>query len=164
MNTNALQRAVAAPGFPAVVEARPPTPSALASLKELEAAMVRELVPIDIEACTSHHFSDGIYSRQWDQAADVLATSKTHAKENCLVLVRGECVISTGDESFHMVAPHMVKTMPGVKRAVYAVTDITILTFHPNPDNERDIKKLEDRYIIPELFPKPPGNNQEKLP
>jgi hypothetical protein len=51
-----------------------------------------------------------------------------------------------------------------VKRAVYAVTDITILTFHPNPDNERDMKKLEDRYIIPELFPKPPGNNQEKLP
>jgi hypothetical protein len=26
------------------------------------------------------------------------------------------------------------------------------------------MKKLEDRYIIPELFPKPPGNNQEKLP
>ena len=44
-------------------------------------------------------------------------------------------------------------TEPGTKRIVYAHEDTVIYTFHGNPDNETDLKRLEDRYVIPEPRP-----------
>jgi hypothetical protein len=85
--------------------------------------------------------------------------SKTHRKENFLLLVAGEALITTPDGTVRVAAPHMVLTAPGVKRAVFAVTDLVLLTIHPNPDNERDMKKLEERFIIPEVLGEIPRLN-----
>jgi hypothetical protein len=132
-----------------IKEAPPGSLEAMADLRRLQVAMSKGET-LDLDKMTSHHFSDGIYARQWNQMAGSLVVSKIHAKENFLVLLDGECFIATGDVTSHFCAPHIVKTMPGTKRAVYAITDITMITFHPNPDNERDMNKLEARYIIPE--------------
>lgn len=132
-----------------VPESHPASPEAVDKLCRLAFAMFgMEENILDLDRMTAHHFADGIYSRQWNQAQGTLAISKTHAKENFLVLLVGECLISTGNETVHLVAPFITKTMPGVKRAVYALTDITIITFHPNPDNERDVKVLEERLCF----------------
>ncbi len=137
---------------------RPSRPEAVAKLKALEVSMVAaNLPPLDIDKSTNHFFADGLYARQWTQPAGTLATSKTHAKENFLVLLTGQCAISDGEVNTVYSAPAVVKTMPGVKRAVLALTDIVIMTFHPNPDNETDMTILEDRYIIPETFPQRPA-------
>jgi hypothetical protein len=132
-----------------IKEASPSSLNAMADLRRLQVALGGGET-LDLDKMTSHHFSDGIYARQWNQMAGSLVVSKIHAMENFMVLLDGECLIATGDETSHFCAPYVVKTMPGTKRAVYAVTDITIMTFHPNPDNERNIEKLEARYIIPE--------------
>lgn len=141
-----------------IKEAFPGSLKAMADLRRLAGTMVK-FADLDGDKMTTHHFSDGIYARQYNQIAGSLVISKIHAMENFLVLLDGECLIATGDETSHFCAPHIVKTMPGTKRAVLAITDITIITFHPNPDNERDMKKLETRYIIPEA---PPGCKEEK--
>lgn len=120
---------------------------------------------MSIPDMTSHYFCDGVYARQWNQSAGVLAVSKIHAKENFLLLLSGECLISTGEDTVHISAPFITKTYPGVKRAVMAITDCTLMTFHPNPDNERDMIKLEDRFIIPEHQPGGPESpDQEDAP
>lgn len=144
-----------------VVETRPSSPEAVAQLRQLELAMHARGGTMSIPDMTSHYFCDGLYARQWAQAAGVLAVSKIHAKENFLVLLSGACVISTGEETVELVAPRIFKTLPGVKRAVLAVTDCVLMTFHPNPDNERDMIKLEDRYIIPEPAVDPRGEEQK---
>jgi len=132
-----------------VPESHPSNPEAIDKLCRLAFTMSKmEGEILDLDQMTAHHFADGIYLRQWNQVKGNLAISKTHAKENFLVLLMGECLISTGEETVHLVAPYITKTMPGVKRAVYALTDITIVTFHPNPDNGRDIKALEERLCF----------------
>jgi hypothetical protein len=70
------------------------------------------------------------------------------------MLMAGECLISDGESVTKLIAPSMVKTVPGVKRAVYAITDIILITAHPNPTNEQDPDKLEEVLVIPEEFPK----------
>lgn len=149
---NVFLPAPASKKFPTAIKNAYPAPAHLASkLKDLEGAMVTSGMPLfDIEDLTRHHFSDGIYAREWTQPAGSVVVSKIHAMENFLTLMKGECLVSDGENCVHYKAPHMVKTMPGVKRAVYALTDVTIVTFHPNPDNETDMAKLEARFIIPE--------------
>lgn len=140
----------------AIRESRPPTTRGRAMLKRLEEIIVDSAAPlIDIDDSTTHHFAAGLYARQWRQAAGTIATSKTHRLENFLVVLEGECVLTNGEDSVRVKAPYVTKTLPGVKRAVLALTDIIIMTFHPNPDDETDLEVLEDRYITPELFPRP---------
>jgi hypothetical protein len=38
---------------------------------------------------------------------------------------------------------------------VYAHEDCICLNLHANPDDERDLALLEDRYITPEALPAP---------
>jgi hypothetical protein len=143
---------------PLVIKAAVPgSLQAMADLRRLGVAMSKGPT-LDLKKMTSHHFAEGLYARQWNQMAGSLVVSKTHAQENFLVLLDGECLIATGDDTERFCAPYIVKTMPGTRRAVYAVTDITIITFHPNPDNEQDIETLEARYTIPE----PPLDSEEK--
>jgi hypothetical protein len=139
-----------------VYESHPASPEAVAALRELELAMHAQGKTMSIPDMTSHYFCDGVYARQWNQAAGVLAVSKIHAKENFLLLLSGECLISSGETTVRISAPFITKTFPGVKRAVMAITDCTLMTFHSNPDNERDMIKLEDRFIIPESLPGAP--------
>jgi hypothetical protein len=141
-----------------IKDAIPGSLKAMADLRRL-AGVMSKFADLDGDKMTTHHFSDGIYARQYNQIAGSLVISKIHAMENFLILLSGECVISTGDKTETLVAPHIVKTMPGMKRAVLAITDITMITFHPNPDNERDMSKLEARYIISEPSP---GYEEEK--
>jgi hypothetical protein len=146
-----------------VNESRPSSVEAVASLRALELSMHARGGTMSIPDMTSHYFADGLYCRQWNQAAGVLAVSKIHAKENFLLLLFGECLISTGEETVRLTAPYITKTLPGVKRAVLAITDCALMTFHPNPDNERDMIKLEDRFIIPEPQPEV-SDPEEKAP
>ena len=141
-----------------VSESLPASVEAVTALRKMEIALHQLGNTMPIEEMTSHYFAEGLYARQWAQPAGVLAISKIHAKQNFLLLLSGECLISTGEQTTHLVAPFITRTMPGVKRAVYAITDIALITFHPNPDNEQDMKKLEERYIIPER----PWNSSEE--
>ena len=145
-----------------VLDTRPNSPDAIEILQKLGQALVKRGGTMTIRDMTSHYFCEGLYARQWAQAAGVLAVSKIHSMENFLVLLAGECVISTGEANVHLVAPCVFKTVPGVKRAVLSITDCWIMTFHPNPDNERDVVKLEERYTIPEPPPEPDSEPDDK--
>jgi hypothetical protein len=63
--------------------------------------------------------------------------------------------MATEDGPLRIRAPYMVVTEPGTKRAVYAHEDSIVLNFHANPDDERDLAKLEARYIIPPAIEAP---------
>ena len=124
-------------------------------VRALEAAMRQMPGQLDVDELTSHHFCEGLYARQLFVPAGAALVGKTHAQQNLFLLVQGEMTITTESGPRLIVAPFMVVTQPGTKRAGYAHSDCICLNIHPNTDNEHDLEVLESRYITPEALPAP---------
>ena len=123
-----------------------------AAIRQLEAAIPEVLEQqLDIDKVTKHDFCDGVYRREFFLPAGAVVVSKIHKKENWFMLWQGDVSIASADGTVKRVrAPYMSKTPINTKRVVYAHTDAIMYTFHGNPDNETDVKKLEEQYILPE--------------
>ena len=124
-------------------------------VRELQAALERMPDKLDIDALTSHHFCGGLYARELFIPAGTALVGKTHAQQNFFVLVKGTLTLATPNGPVTVTAPYMVVTQPGDQRAGFAHDDCICLNFHPNPDDERDMEVLEQRYITPEALPAP---------
>lgn len=128
----------------------PDTPK-MRSIKRLEAAIPMLLPTLDIDEMTFHHHCAGVYVRQMTVPAGTVLVGKVHREENFFLLVAGEMtVVGDTGEPLRVKAPFMIVTQPETKRVGFAHTDCIVLNIHGNPDNERDLEKLEERYIIPE--------------
>ena len=99
---------------------------------------------------TGHVFCEGMYSRQYFLPKGHYAVSLMHAKQNFFVVIQGECIIAGEDGMIQVKAPFMTVTQPGTKRLIQALEDTVFVTFHPNPDNETDLVKLEQKFVVPE--------------
>lgn len=112
-----------------------------------QALLARE--HLDIDSLTTHRFADGLYSRQLLIPAGHCAVGKIHKREHFTFILSGTVVVLTDEGPVEMSAPQVIVTKPGTKRAVYAVTDSVWVTVHVNPENERDMDKLEHFHIAP---------------
>lgn len=133
----------------------PPAAPSHATLRRMERLLLENAETQDVDALTSHHFCNGIYARELRVPAGNIVVGKTHASQNLFVLTQGEMIVTTDAGPKHIVAPFVVVTEPGTKRAGYALTDCVTMNFHSNPDNESDLAVLEARYIMPELLEGP---------
>lgn len=80
---------------------------------------------------TKHYFHGGMYCREVFRHAGVLVVGAVHKKEHFYLIVSGTVAITDGDGNVEEVTgPHLFQSKPGTKRAVYAVTDTTCMTFH----------------------------------
>lgn len=83
------------------------------------------------EPKTTHRFHSGIYCREVWREAGVMVVGKVHKKEHFYLIVSGTVCISDGiGEPQRFTGPHMIESMPGTKRAVFAETDVLCMTFH----------------------------------
>jgi hypothetical protein len=127
-------------------------------MRRMEVLIPQVTEELSIEKMTAHGFCDGVYCRRFELPKDAVVVSKIHKKQNWFVLFSGEVSIYDGEgNTTRIKAPYIMVTQPGTKRIVYAHEDAVMYTFHGNPDNEQDITKLEDRYIIPEAKPTLPS-------
>ena len=92
-----------------------------------------------------HLFVDGLYIRVAKILKGTLFTTPEYREECILTMLQGRLVIITEDGAAGIVPPTFVLTKPGTKRVIFAADDVLAHTVHPNPDNERDIAKLEAR-------------------
>jgi len=79
---------------------------------------------------TKHYFHGGMYCREVFRHAGVLVIGAVHKKEHFYLIVSGTVAITTDDGVQEVTGPHLFSSKPGTKRAVYAVTDATCMTFH----------------------------------
>lgn len=114
-----------------------------------QALLARE--HLDVDALTTHHFSDGVYMRELLIPAGHVCVGKIHRAEHLNILLRGTIAVLTEHGVRELTGPCIIKSNAGIKRAGYAVTDTVWMTVHPNPDNEQDLMKLEARYIAPDF-------------
>ncbi len=100
---------------------------------------------------TIHRFTDTQYVRTFVMGADTMWTSRIHRTAHSFFIECGLCSVLnvlTGIWT-HYRGPYLGVTMPGTRRLLVIHEPTRWTTFHDNPDNERDISKLEARLIEP---------------
>ncbi len=118
----------------------------------VEAALLAEIaagrvVPIDLEAATCHHFTPGLYCRELRLPAGAVIVTKIHKLEHPYVLSAGALRVWAEGRWRTQIAPHFGVTLPGTRRVALVLSPMVWTTFHVNPDDERDLGRLEARYI-----------------
>ena len=99
-----------------------------ARVEQLQAEMLKHA---QYEPTTRHYFHGGMYCREVFRDADVTIVGKVHRKEHFYVVASGTVLITDGiNPPREVVGPAVLVSFPGTKRAVYAVTPATCMTFH----------------------------------
>tara|TARA_R100000152_G_C6771117_1_gene197537 strand:+ start:357 stop:821 length:465 start_codon:yes stop_codon:yes gene_type:complete len=94
-----------------------------------------------------HTFADGIYVRQMDMKAGSIVVGAIHNHLHVWFLLTGHLAVATEDSIEEFVAPCYVLAKPGSKRVIYAMEESIFVNVHKNPNNIKDIKKLEDEIV-----------------
>ena len=80
---------------------------------------------------TNHYFHGGMYCREVKRCEGALIVGKVHKKEHFYVVASGTVAVSQeGEPAKKITGPAVIKSSPGTKRAVLALTDAVCMTFH----------------------------------
>ena len=108
-----------------------------------------------------HTFTPGLYARKLSVLAGATVVTKIHKHEHPVFVLKGDCMVYSNDGTLKRVtAPCMMVTPAGTQRAVYVHEDTVWVTVHANPDNETDLKKLEDMLIAKNFDALPKATSQ----
>lgn len=91
-------------------------------------------------------FSDGMYAREMTIPAGTVITGAVHKTEHITVLSKGRVQLVRPEGMQEYAAPCTFISPLGMKNAVYVLEEAVWTTFHPNPDNEKCIDVLVERY------------------
>ena len=95
-----------------------------------------------------HLFSEGMYVREVTIPEGTLVIGKIHKHEHPAFLLKGEALVITEYDGIkEMEGPCSFISPAGVKRAVYAKTELIWTTVHLNPENITNLEKLEEDNI-----------------
>ena len=94
-----------------------------------------------------HTFADGVYIRQMDMQAGSVVIGAIHNHLHAWFLLTGSLAVVTEDTTEEFISPCYVLATPGSKRVIYALEDSIFVNVHKNPDNIKDIKKLEEEIV-----------------
>jgi quercetin dioxygenase-like cupin family protein len=121
-------------------------PQAHLPIYRLEAEILKQP---QVEMPVEHAFCSGLYARTMHIPAGTVATGAVHRSESFFLVRSGTLLLATESEPIQLDAGDMRVTRPGDKRAVVAITDVILTTFHPNPTNESDPAALWELFTSP---------------
>lgn len=106
----------------------------------------------DSDRCPlAHRFTDGIYVREIMIPAGTPLVGKIHRHDHPNFLMSGTVRMITEDGPEEITGPKVMISKAGVKRALFAVTDLVWVTVHHNPTNTQDLKKIE-KFVIADSY------------
>ena len=91
-----------------------------------------------------HSFAEGIYIREVIIPKGYLVVGKLHKHNYLNCIMSGDMSIVTEEGIKRVKGPCWNVAPDGTKRFGYSHEDTVWVTVHPNPDNLRDIEKLEE--------------------
>jgi hypothetical protein len=100
-----------------------------------------------LENYTYHHFAPGVYLRELFIPEGVVITGAIHRTKHLTIVANGTVRITTDDGVKELTGPAVFVSEIGAKKAIYAITDATIM--NPLPTMETDIMKIEEHFIAP---------------
>jgi hypothetical protein len=106
----------------------------------------------DFTAQTFHHFSHGVYGREFWMPKGQVVVGKIHRYPCINVFIKGKVVVTSSSDDVEpgtILEPGRIwVSKPGTQRAVYALEDSIWFTAHPNPGNETDLLVIEENLIV----------------
>jgi len=94
-----------------------------------------------------HTFADGIYVRQMTMTQDSMVVGAIHNHLHVWFLLTGHITVATEDSTEDYIAPCYVVSTPGVKRVIHANKESIFVNIHKNPNNTKDLDKLEAEIV-----------------
>ena len=96
----------------------------------------------------THRFAEGMYVRQIELKAGTFVTGKIHKHCHPAFILSGEVSVITEEDGAQRIKGPMAMISPaGTKRAIYVHEDTVWITVHLNPNELRDLDKLEKEII-----------------
>lgn len=117
-------------------------PKLRASISEIE-EMLKNMPQLEMEI--RHHFGKGVYGREMRMPKHSLVVGKIHKYENLNVLSQGIVTVVSIDGVVKLTAPATFVASPGVKRILFAHSDVVWTNFHGT--SETDLEKIEAEFI-----------------
>ena len=103
------------------------------------------LLPEDFK--TIHHFSEGVYVREFHMNKDTVLVGKIHRHDHIAMLIKGSAIVNSEQGELEIEAPYIWSSKAGEKRAVYSKEYCVFVTIHPT--DETDLEKIEEEVIAP---------------
>jgi quercetin dioxygenase-like cupin family protein len=113
---------------------------------QLEAAM-KAAPEHHVEIPLRHYFAPGLYLREITIPKGTTLTGKIHKTEHLCILSKGKVSVWTDEGMKTLEASHVVHSLPGIKRVLYAHEESVWINVHHNPMNEQDPEVIEDIYV-----------------
>jgi quercetin dioxygenase-like cupin family protein len=108
---------------------------------EMPDALVGDSCPLE------HTFAEGMYVRQITMPKGMIFVTKIHKFSHPAFILKGEVSILEESGPRRVMAPAAFITPAGTKRIVYTHEETVWTTVHLNPNNHRDIDKIEGEII-----------------
>jgi hypothetical protein len=97
----------------------------------------------------THRFENAVYIREMVIPAQTLFLGRAHIYGHECELVSGSLIHITPDSRRLVEAPFSMHTQPGYHMVFFALTEVIGRTYHPNPDEIRDVDFLENDIFEP---------------
>jgi hypothetical protein len=114
---------------------------------ELEDGINAHPNQINLDSHTHHHFAPGVYLRELFIPEGVVITGAIHRTKHITIVASGTVRITTDDGVRELTGPAVFVSEIGAKKAIYAITDATVM--NPLPTKLTDIDEIEDAFIAP---------------
>ena len=128
------------------------SPKKREKILKLQGSISKEIESGELEAYDPdvvHHFAPGLYARECHLNAGSIVVGKIHKHAHINTISKGKVRVFTefDDEVLEYEAPCTFTSIPGSKRAVYAIEDTIWTTYHPT--DKTDLESIEDEVIAP---------------
>jgi len=102
-----------------------------------------------------HRFTPGLYIREIHMPAGSVVVSCKHLYESPFVISKGDVSVWTEDTGWvRLRAPHTGITPAGTRRLLFNHTDVVWVGFLLNPEEDRDLVVLDQKYTHPRSHPR----------
>ena len=95
-----------------------------------------------------HSFSEGIYVREIFIPKGMFVIGKIHKLCHTFFLMKGKLRMLTPNGVEEIEAPFYGNAEAGTKRVIVALEDTIFVNVHPNPQNIKEMDKLEEKFIV----------------
>ena len=108
-----------------------------------------------------HYFANGMYAREMTMPAGTIVTGAIHKTTHFCILSQGRVHVMSEDGIEELVAPAIIISQPGTKRAIHALEDTVWTNIHAT--NETDLDKLVEELTESTVDQLQGGDNNKQV-
>ena len=99
----------------------------------------------DVDPCTVHHFSDGLYAKQMSIPKGFIACQHKHSFSHLSILAKGRVIVKTDDYNKEYIAPACIEIKAEIYHQIEALEDSAWFCVHAT--EETDPNKADEVLI-----------------